>query len=150
LLTPEAVNTLVNSAVNNAVLAAFPAGCVIMWYGDPNSIPNGWEIFYQMGGRFPVGAHHISTDEGLTKYSFGDKGGEEKHTLSVDEMPAHTHDFSGKVDIVGRDNASNNGSTVAEASGGFRFSLNSPNLTGGSQAHENRPPYLAIYFIKKK
>jgi hypothetical protein len=148
LLTPEAVNTL----VNNAVLAAFPSGCVIMWYGDPNSIPAGWEIFYQMGGRFPVGAHHISTDEGLTKYSFGDKGGEEKHTLTINEIPNHTHDFNGRVIITARDNPSTDGSTIAEAKGGEanRHTLNSPNEVGGGQAHENRPPYLAIYFIKKK
>jgi hypothetical protein len=153
LLTPEAINTLVNTAVNNAVLAAFPSGCVIMWYGDPNSIPNGWEIFYQMGGRFPVGAHHISTDEGLTKYSFGDKGGEEKHTLTVAEMPSHTHDFNNRVIINGRENPNIDGSTIAESripGNQYNYVLNSPNETGGGQAHENRPPYLAIYFIKKK
>ena len=87
LLTPAEVNRLINTAL----LAAFPSGCVMMWYGDPNDVPSGWEIFYQMGGRFPVGAHHISTDEGLTKYSFGDKCGKEKHALTMEEMPKHNH-----------------------------------------------------------
>ncbi|MDR1055562.1 MAG: hypothetical protein LBL90_07030, partial [Prevotellaceae bacterium] len=151
LLTPEEVNTLVNNAVNNAVLAAFPAGCVIMWYGDPNNIPNGWEIFYQMGGRFPVGAHHISTDEGLTKYSFGDKGGEEKHALNIEEMPPHNHE------IIQYD--ANNGTIydnwvvhISQERASYSSGIMRPvgGRNGSVAPHENRPPYLAIYFIKKK
>jgi hypothetical protein len=147
LLTPEAVTALVNNAVNNAMLAAFPSGCVIMWYGDPNNIPNGWEIFYQMGGRFPVGAHHISTDEGLTKYSFGDKGGEEKHTLTTDEIPSHSHEervFHAMSDGGSKPAGFLNTGNDINASGHHTANA------GGGQSHENRPPYLAIYFIKKK
>jgi hypothetical protein len=151
LLTPADVTTL----INDAILAAFPSGCVIMWYGDPNDVPTGWEIFYQMGGRFPVGAHHISTDEGLTKYSFGDKGGEEKHTLTTDEIPSHSHSSGSDV----RQNITPSGSVSGQqqnfyGSGNDTYATSVANWTsvsgGGGQSHENRPPYLAIYFIKKK
>jgi microcystin-dependent protein len=117
-----------------------------MWYGDPNSIPNGWEIFYQMGGRFPVGAHHISTDEGLTKYSFGDKGGEEKHTLTINEMPSHNHTANLGGDGF-PDGSGDRGGNYHYSGSGSQLATNN---TGGGQSHENRPPYLAIYFIKKK
>jgi microcystin-dependent protein len=96
-----------------------------------------------MGGRFPVGAHHISTDEGLTKYSFGDKGGEEKHTLSINEMPAHAHGYK-----KAKDAGSASGSADSHPDGPLESA--NTDFVGGGQSHENRPPYLAIYFIKKK
>jgi len=82
----------------------------------------------------------------------GQKAGEEAHTLTATEMPAHTHQA----------NASANGPTVTPPSGNFWASNTgfspygsaadtamSPQAignTGGSQAHENRSPYLTLNF----
>jgi hypothetical protein len=151
VLTPEAINTLVNTAVNNAVLAAFPSGCVIMWYGDPNNIPNGWEIFYQMSGRFPVAAFHLSSDEGLTKYSLGNTGGEEKHTLTIDEMPKHYHGLNINYGNSRHGDGGNSYSPAQKIQKDIEAHWGgSTNEEGASAAHENRPPYFAVYFIKKK
>ncbi|MDR1054486.1 MAG: hypothetical protein LBL90_01370, partial [Prevotellaceae bacterium] len=151
LLTPAQVNTLVNNAVSSAILAAFPAGCVIMWYGDPNNIPSGWEIFYQMSGRFPVAAFHLSSDEGLTKYSLGNTGGEEKHTLTIAEMPAHNHGLNINYGDARHGDGGNSYSPAKYI--GHDVSAHwtgTTNHAGSGGSHENRPPYFAIYFIKKK
>lgn len=68
-------------------------------------------------------------------YSAGSTGGEAKHTLTVNEMPAHTHGLSfgiGYNDIGGLD-PTNGGSGMSTLS------------SGGGAAHNNMPPYLAVY-----
>jgi microcystin-dependent protein len=84
--------------------------------------------------------------------TIGQAGGEEAHTLSMSEMPAHTHQVSG--------NSAN--ADVALAIGNFNaatasFYNPSNSLTtlmpqtvsnvGGSQAHENRQPFLVLNII---
>jgi microcystin-dependent protein len=96
-------------------------------------------------GRVP-----ISVGNGHT---LGEKGGEQAHTLTMNEMPQHTHVL----------NASSNNGTVPTPSGNL-LGNSSPNMlfgpvqnlgamvpatvtnTGGSQPHENRQPYLTLTF----
>jgi microcystin-dependent protein len=82
----------------------------------------------------------------------GQAGGQEFHTVTSSEMPAHNHFVS----------ASNTPGTVNTPSGNFLANSNvSPYRTaadttfnataisnvGGSQPHENRQPYLVVNFI---
>jgi microcystin-dependent protein len=101
-------------------------------------------------GRVPF---HIGS--GFTE---GQAGGEEFHTLSVQEMPTHTHALTGNTAVVGA--ASN--STAATPTNNFWansgknvFSTGQPNSQmspatvtnyGGSQPHENRSPYLVLNY----
>lgn len=78
-----------------------------------------------MRNRFPVGA-------GST-YSLNSKGGENSHTLTINELPS--------------DALYSNYTTTAqwgdyEASGAYYY-----RTRGGGQAHENRPPYIGLNFI---
>ena len=81
------------------------------------------------------------------QYLPGQTGGVDKVTLTVAEMPAHSHTFSRagdrKLDIV-------NNHAVVESnydhSGNFDCSMNN---TGGNQAHENLPPYYALFYYKQ-
>jgi len=91
-------------------------------------------------------------------FTLGQRGGEEAHTLSLAEMPAHTHTLTGNNAVVGA--AAN--ATVVSPIGSFWanngksiFSSSAPNAqmspktvsnVGGSQAHENRSPYLTLNF----
>ena len=85
-----------------------------------------------------------------TNHPAGSTGGEETHTLTVEEMPSHVHPsssyacglFSGWGDL------SDNGWVTAstdKATGGRWIT----DATGGGAAHNNMPPYLAVYAWKR-
>lgn len=77
------------------------------------------------------------------KYTNGTTGGEEKHKLTIEEMPTHNHRIPNSGSLtpgwVGlyRNNASDDDSL------GFVRNV------GGDQAHNNMPPYLAVYMWKR-
>jgi microcystin-dependent protein len=113
--------------------------------------------------RVPVGQ---GQGTGLSSYTLGQKGGEEAHTVSLSEMAGHNHNL--RVDATTA--ASNNvnapatnvvlGQTTGAPAQGALFPLllyaapatlspldaHSIAVNGGSQAHTNIMPYLALNF----
>lgn len=71
-------------------------------------------------------------------FTLADTGGVTTHTLVLSEIPAHTHPLSNEID----ENASIGGTGVTSVVGQVASSS-----VGGDGAHNNLPPYLAIYFI---
>lgn len=92
------------------------------------------------GGTYTPGHDAV---EGTGNYAPGAKGGEDKHTQTVAEMPSHRHQETnapsggGEVSIQGV-----NGS-------GTRTTVLYTLYTGGGQAMENRPPYYALCLLYK-
>ncbi|MDO4393597.1 MAG: BspA family leucine-rich repeat surface protein [Bacillota bacterium] len=81
----------------------------------------------------------VTTD--TTSFPVGETGGELDHTLSVAEIPSHSHD-------------ANIGSKDAFASGksaGYKAATGAKTTgkTGGDGKHNNVPPYLAVYMWKR-
>jgi len=123
-----------------------PKGVIVMWSGSVSQIPAGWALCDGNSGRpnlrdrFIVGAG--------AGYSVGATGGEATHTLTVNEMPAHTHTtYLGSVGY----SASWNSSIEAVSAGPKNNGTVGPVTTsaGGGKPHENRPPYYALCFIIK-
>lgn len=84
-----------------------------------------------------------------TTYSNGVTGGEATHKLTVNEMPSHNHGIDTSINASSWNGSNNslgrlNGGTV-EYKAGAPWIYN----TGGSQAHNNMPPYLAVYVWKR-
>ena len=83
----------------------------------------------------------------------GEKAGENAHTLSVSEIPTHTHVINGTSNAG---NALLPGNNLLAQSNNQFYQTNINSLTamspscisptGGSQPHENRQPYLALLF----
>lgn len=86
-------------------------------------------------------------------YSNGSTGGEATHKLTTDEMPSHSHDFNrGASNKYEHIYISTNGAWNTPSSGsgyGFGAGYMTINNSGGSKAHNNMPPYLAVYVWKR-
>ena len=76
-------------------------------------------------------------------YSAGATGGEAEHTLTVDEMPSHSHGAYGWAGVV-----DGSGSYKTLGAEGSSNTYSTRNI-GGSQPHNNMPPYLAVYVWKR-
>ena len=94
-------------------------------------------------GRVPI---HVGGG-----HTLGERGGEEAHTLSVAEIPTHIHAMNGSS--TNADNVSPGTNVLAQTSQMYTTpqnlialdpSTNGP--VGGSQAHLNNQPYLALTF----
>ena len=97
----------------------------------------------EITGRFML-AHDSSHPAGST-------GGEYSHTLTVSEMPSHSHPLQQYGHNPGAaDGASKYGSYPAEIHAdhaeNWYFGTQS---VGGSASHNNTPPYLSVYMWKR-
>ncbi len=84
-------------------------------------------------------------------YSQGQRAGEEAHTLSVSEMPAHTHGATASSAAPSTPSPAgaawaNAGANSYAASPNAQMAGNAVAPAGGGQPHENRSPYLALNF----
>jgi len=145
-----------------------PKGTIVMWYpmnGSTNP-PAGWAICDgkndtpDLRGRFIVGVGQ--SNNGETDYKLKGTGGSEKVTLTENQMPIHKHNITGTNDVqvmykdtyaIMVQGTDNDGRSVYDRDGnGTKIRLKD-NIalenTGGSQPHENRPPYYALYYIIK-
>ena len=100
-------------------------------------------------GRTPI---HVGRSNGGGHHTLGQKSGEETHTLSVNEMPQHRHIAMGSSTAANAPIAA--GHVLADSPAQLYrdpanlLSLRNGTVTnvGGSQAHENMQPYLAVNF----
>ena len=126
-------------------IEAFVSGMIILWSGAADAIPTGFVLCDgnnstpNLSGRFVVGYDASNSD-----YDVNDTGGSESVTLTVNQIPAHTHNINLAVRAfyqeprnfgVGTDGSANNSEDTGS--------------TGGGQSHENRPPFYALCYIMK-
>ena len=124
----------------------YPVGSIYMSINstDPSELFGGeWE---QIKDRFLLACG--------TTYSNGATGGEATHTLTVDEMPSHTHIQNQHRHGLNRNFSDGSGGTTSayittadrKTSTKYTTYTTATNQnTGGGGSHNNMPPYLAVY-----
>jgi microcystin-dependent protein len=94
-------------------------------------------------GRAPI---HMGTG-----HSLGERGGEQGHTLSVSELPTHTHTL--QASSTNGNAAVPTGNVLGAVSNAYGSVQNLTSMSpsavgalGGSQAHQNMMPFLTLSF----
>jgi microcystin-dependent protein len=98
-------------------------------------------------GRTPI---HVGSG-----FTLGERGGEQAHTLSIQELPQHTHVLKGTTQAV-TTNIPASGNALGNTAPNQAYNNSNKSLTalnpasitnvGGSQAHLNMQPFLSLNF----
>lgn len=123
--------------------AAYPVGSI--YINATNSTNPGTLLGFGTWSAFGAGRVPVGFDSGQTEFDAAEKtGGAKTHTLTTDEMPAHTHTSSQQLG-TGAFPVMPQGA----ASGSDVNSNYTSNSTGGGGAHNNLQPYIVVYMWKR-
>lgn len=140
--TVEMIKNIINGVTplhSKALSSAFPVGRVYISVDEvsPASLFGGtWEkiekkFLYGTGGGTPLGS----------------TGGEAEHTLTIAEMPSHSHQQGYTQDSY------EGWANTVKASPGLNLpqslSYDMTSIAGGSQPHNNMPPFIAVNIWKR-
>ena len=101
-------------------------------------------------GRIPI---HAGNGPGLSSRRLGAKGGAEKVTLTVNQLPSHGHQQQGTSSDATSKNPAGGlparavSATYTPPGSSVQLSGQSASDTGGSRDHANLMPYLCVHFI---
>lgn len=147
-------------SIANLLDRTYPVGSIYMSVNntEPSTIFGGtWE---RLQGRFLIGAGTIEDTNSNEEYGTlghgdpdfkgGETGGEYWHQLDISEMPEHTHGIksnstNGDGDWILQDHLSS--AKLEDLN--WQHSGRGISYTGGSNKHNNMPPYLAVYMWKR-
>lgn len=105
---------------------------------NPSTIYGGTWVAWGKG-QVPVGVDTSDSDFNTVEKT----GGEKEHTLTVDEMPSHKHDFGQQF----------TGMPVSSGNYGYYMIAGTQTdvikNTGGNQPHNNLQPYITCYMWKR-
>lgn len=138
--TASEISATNGSTVQAVLNAVYPVGAIYMSTVDvsPAGVFGGtWE---KIKDRFLLAAGD--------SYAAGDTGGEASHLLSELEMPSHIHDKAFTWD-GGGDHDEWAWTIPMAGRGGWSYGSWPEFATGGSQPHNNMPPYLTVYIWKR-
>ena len=147
--TPHSDSVVIDGNLPVGALVAFdreglrPGGCA--------AVPGDWEdMGHDFEGRFVLIAG--ARDGGGDPFAPGDGWGEYEVTLTVDQMPAHDHEFRGKPFTrggyggSGRDDVSKGGDVIGRET---LTPTGAVLLRGGNEPHNNMPPFIALTWCRK-
>nr|DAO94045.1 MAG TPA: Baseplate structural protein [Caudoviricetes sp.] len=155
LVNKSYVLAAIKSALDERTKAMYPVGCY--FYSDDSRAPSEyipglegttWE--QTAAGRVLIGA---GTADSGTVYKAGDKGGEEKHPLTVDENAEHSHtvytDDNFCAVQTGNNNVWKQGLVNINTTAVDGTFIHYIGASGKSKPHNNMQPYVAVYIFKR-
>ena len=104
-----------------------------------------------LSSRFPI--HQGTSSQSGVNYMIGEFGGTESVTLTVNQIPAHSHVPLARSDTGNSGTPANSvpaKSTTplySTSAADFNMAVNAVQPAGGSQPHENMMPFLCVSFI---
>ena len=120
----------------------YPVGSI---YTSVNST-NPSTLFGGTWERFGNGKVLVGVDENDTNFNTVEKtGGEKTHTLTVDEMPSHSH-------TTYLNSSTSEGNYNKHYMRGADYSTSetyTSSSVGGNTAHNNLQPYITVYMWKR-
>lgn len=145
------IASVVRAALDERTKAMYPVGCY--FYSDDSRAPSEyipglegttWE--QTAAGRVLIGA---GTADSGTVYKAGDKGGEEKHPLSVDELVSHGHKIHEPRQGNGQAGQLENDFAYLVEWGSKFEDYQWTEKTGGNQPFNVMQPYQVVYIFRR-
>lgn len=129
-------------ALSSLILeAVYPVGSIYMSVNNVSPATLFGGTWKAIQGKFLLGANGGA-------YKAGTTGGEATHTLTTSEMPSHNHALY--YPNAGADDHSAPGNYPDGPSDSTYYAVSSyTSKEGGGKAHNNMPPYLAVYIWKR-
>lgn len=119
----------------NAVFQA--GGGMVLWNKPAVDIPTGWQEVIDWRGRMPVGFDNVQSEFNV----MGKTGGQKNKTLSIAEMPSHTHD----IDLV---DETGSGAPAGGKPAGDSNGTGKTKSQGGGVPFSIMNPYRVVMFIE--
>lgn len=129
--------------IDDILNAIYPIGVIVC--GAKPTVGT-WE---KVEGKFLLGSS--------SSHPAGNTGGEESHTLTIDEMPRHNHRVQAPNYNTANTTVTQAGIVLNQGNNWVQPGANNLNgdvfadvaanaatFTGGGQAHNNMPPYLSV------
>lgn len=130
------------STWTNILDLVYPTGSVYVAYTSTSPATRFGGTWTAITDRFLIGAG--------SSYAGGAWGGEATHTLSQEEMPWHKHTDNSRITWSSEDGE---GIIYPGWSHATKIRVDSVTVetaaAGGGQAHNNMPPYIAVYMWRR-
>ena len=162
----------IESVGGNVTLTAADVGALPDTYTPPVTSVDGktGDVSVNMLGAYPVGSIYLSASETSPAILFGGtweqikdrfllaagstwaagtEGGEASHTLTANEIPSHTHNINASYSNPGSATSVNGKLLAANDNNNWLWEFTNTGSAGDGEAHNNMPPYLAVYMWKR-
>ena len=162
----------IESVGGNVTLTAADVGALPDTYTPPMTSVDGktGDVSVDMLGAYPVGSIYLSASETSPAILFGGtweqikdrfllaagstwaagtEGGEASHTLTNNEIPSHTHNINASYSNPGSETSVNGKLLAGNDNNSWLWEFASTGSAGDGEAHNNMPPYLAVYMWKR-
>lgn len=156
--TQQSVKAYVDNNITT-LADVYPVGCI---YISTVSTNPGTLFGFGTWSAFAPGRVLVGIDAEQSEFNTVEEtGGTKTHTLTVNEMPSHTHVQDAHThNFFGRDTTTGALSSIAGATdtSSSLLSTNTNHVqpatavnqnTGGGQAHNNLQPYITVYMFKR-